>query len=253
MAERMAVKSAIEVSKPTTVSGKRKQAIVQTKECVICAETKSVYRNFPAFSTCSHDADTCSSCIAQQTVTTLEVSRGKGWSVCKCPRCNVPVPTEELQSALPRALVKEMKELVENALQSTNDSWRWCLAPGCGHGNLQHGRNEMIRCRKCDFKMCYKHQVAWHNGYTCKEYETSHPQAAITKTNEEMIKKMSKPCPGCGIAVEKAGGCNHMRCKRVPCPLILSPFHPSPNILQANNVVRRGIGRLFYPLVVAPY
>jgi IBR domain, a half RING-finger domain len=195
------------------VTGKRKRAEVETKECVICIETKPVYRNFPDFTTCSHHPDTCSSCVAKQTVTLLEASRGKGWSVCKCPQCDVVIPEEELHGALPRALVKDMKEMVDKAHHSADDSWRWCLAEGCGHGSLQDGRNEMIRCRKCDYKMCFKHQIPWHRGYTCLEYETSHPQAAITKTSEEMVRKMSKPCPGCGIAVEKDGGCNHMNCE----------------------------------------
>jgi len=215
MARKKAAKPSTTPSKPLTVTGKRKRPEVQMKECVICVETKPIYRNFPAFTTCSHDPDTCLSCIAKQTVILLQDSGGKGWSACTCPQCNVAVTTEELQGALPRALVKGMKEMVDKAHRSTDDSWRWCLAPGCGHGSLQDGQKEMIRCRKCDYKMCFKHQVPWHQGYTCNDYETSHPQAAITKTNEEMINKMSKPCPGCGIAVEKVGGCNHMSCKSV--------------------------------------
>ena len=216
MPKRKPARAAIRTSKPSTVIGKRKRTEVETRECVICVESQPVYRNFPTFTTCSHDADTCLSCIAKQTVILLQASRGKGWSACRCPQCDVSIPTEELQSALPRALVKEMKEMVSKAAQTTDDSWRWCLRPGCGHGSIHDGRDEMIQCRKCTYKMCFKHQVPWHQGYSCQDYETSHPQAAITKTNEEMIQKMSKPCPGCGIAVEKTGGCNHMSCERNP-------------------------------------
>lgn len=207
---------------PQALTRKRKRAEVQTRECIICCETKRLYRNFPAFTTCSHDPDTCLTWVAKQTVTLLEASRGVGWSASRCPQCDVPIPAEELQDTLPRALVKELKAMVDTTFDTTNDSWRWCLASSCGHGSLQNGRKEVIRCRKCDFKMCFKHQVPWHTGYTCLEYETSHPQAAITKTNEEMINKISKPCPGCGIAVEKSGGCNFIRCEPLPllslCP-----------------------------------
>ncbi|ERF69709.1 hypothetical protein EPUS_03701 [Endocarpon pusillum Z07020] len=213
MPKRKSAKAVIRTSKPSTVIGKRKRTEVETKECAICVESQPVYRNFPTFTTCSHDSDTCLSCIAKQTVILLQASRGKGWSASRCPQCNISIPTEELQSALPRALVKEMKEMVSKAAQATDDSWRWCLRPGCGHGKIHDGRSEMIQCGKCSYKMCFKHQVPWHQGYSCQDYETSHPQAAITKTNEEMIQKMSKPCPGCGIAVEKIGGCNHMSCR----------------------------------------
>jgi IBR domain, a half RING-finger domain len=220
MAKSKSTKTPTKNPKLPQAIGKRKRPEVQTKECVICVENKPLYRNFPAFTSCSHDPGTCSSCVAKQTVTLLEASSGTGWSSCRCPQCDAPIPTEELQNTLPRALVKEMRGLVDKALQSTDDSWRWCLATGCGHGGLQNGLNEMIRCRKCDYRMCFKHQVPWHTGYSCQEYETSHPEAAVTKTNEEMIRKMSKPCPGCGIAVQKDGGCNNMSCECLPCHAI---------------------------------
>ena len=212
MANRKPGAAPTKTSEPPAVTGKRKRPEVQMKECLICVEASPLYRNFPAFTTCSHNPDTCLACIAKHSVVLLQASSGRKWSACRCPQCDVPIPTEELQGALPRAIVKEMKDMVGEALQSTDDRWRWCLALGCNHGSLQNGRTEMIRCRKCDYKMCFKHQVPWHRGYSCEEYERSHPQAAITKTSEEMIRKMSRPCPGCGVAVEKAGGCNHMRC-----------------------------------------
>lgn len=232
MAKNLSAKPPTEKSIPPTVTGKRKRAQAQTKECVVCVETKPLYRNFPAFSTCSHGPDTCSACVAKQTITLLETSRGRGWSVCRCPQCDVPIPTQELQAALPRAVGKEMKEMVDEALVSNDYSWRWCLASGCGHGSLQHGWNEIFRCRKCGYKMCFKHQVPWHKGYTCQEYETSHPSATITNTNEEMIGETSKPCPGCGIAVQKDGGCNHMSCERPTC----APPAPQFNTSRPNNL-----------------
>jgi IBR domain, a half RING-finger domain len=213
MAQRKRAEAFAENPKDSKVTRKRKRVEVHKKECVICAETKPVYRNFPSFSSCSHDPDTCSSCVANQTITLFLASRGTGWSACKCPQCDVAVSTDELQGALPRALLQEMKGLADRLRDSGNESWRWCLSSGCGHGSLQDGTKEMIRCGKCNYKMCFNHQVPWHDGYTCQEYETSHPQAAITKTTEEMLAKMSKPCPGCGIAVQKEGGCNHMSCK----------------------------------------
>lgn len=204
----------------SVITGKRKRADAHSKECMICVESKPVYRNFPDFTTCSHEPDVCSSCVAEQTVTILQSSRWQGWSACRCLQCDIFIPTEELQAALPRALVKEMKEMMGRAVDSAQESWRWCLAAGCGHGSLHDSKKEMIRCKKCDYKMCFKHQVPWHVGYTCQEYDMSHPQAAITKTSEELISKMSKPCPGCGIAVQKAGGCNFMACESIHLQLL---------------------------------
>lgn len=233
MAKRKLAETASKSSKPWSATGKRKRNNVQTKECVICVETKPLYRNFPTFTACSHRPDTCSACIAKQTVTLLEASREKGWTVCRCPQCDVSIPPQELQGALPRAVVRGINEMIDKAVKTTHDSWRWCLAVGCGHGSLQDGRKDMIKCGRCEYKMCFKHQVPWHHGYTCQEYETSHPQVAVTKTNEDMVKIISRPCPGCGIAVEKVGGCNQMRCKTTPCSPILHLTISQSHRLQA--------------------
>jgi hypothetical protein len=196
------------------IMGKRKRAEIETRDCAICMENKPLYRDFPNFSSCtSHDADTCLSCIAKQTVTRLELHRQQGWSACTCPQCGTDIPTEELHGVLPRTLVKELKKLLNRASLSSEEAWRWCLAPGCDHGALQTGKSEMIKCGKCGAKACFKHQVPWHAGYTCEEYDDSHPSAEITKSDEDAIKKTTKPCPKCGTRVMKDGGCNHMRCK----------------------------------------
>lgn len=190
--------------------GKRKRAEVPTRECAICLEIRPIYRNYPLFSSCTHD-DTCISCIAKQTVARLELHHK--WSACTCPQCDVQIPTEELHGVLPRTIVKEMKELLKRASLSSHEAWRWCLAPGCGHGGVQNGRSEVYKCSKCGTKACFKHQVPWHAGYTCDQYDDSHPNAEITKSSEEAIKNMTKPCPGCGTRVGKNGGCSHMWCK----------------------------------------
>ena len=133
-----------------------------TKECVICTDSQPVYRNFP--DVCPHhESDTCLRCLTRHCVSRLEQFRH--W-YCNCPQCGADVDTEILQGILPRSIVKEMNIMVKQTVNSSDEAWRWCLASGCGHGSLQKPRkpSEMVKCRKCSAKQCFKHQVPWHEG-----------------------------------------------------------------------------------------
>lgn len=141
--------------------GQHKQTPV-ARECLICTEVKPIYRNFPDVCP-NHTADTCLGCFTQQTVALVEEHRT--WDVCTCPQCGSKVSIDALQAILPRKTVQNMKTLVEKAEHSSDQAWRWCLAPGCGYGSLQNpGKSQMIRCRKCRAKSCFTHQVPWHQG-----------------------------------------------------------------------------------------
>jgi hypothetical protein len=52
------------------------------------------------------------------------------------------------------SIAKEMKALLDKALESSKEAWRWRLAPGCGHGGFQVGLSEMIMCGKCGANAC---------------------------------------------------------------------------------------------------
>jgi len=185
---------------------KRKREL-ETRECIICAEEKPVVRNsFPTFISCDHGANTCLDCYSQQTATVLGRDRTDGWSKITCLECDGVVTKEELQGVLPRRLVKELNNLSKQATYASDDAWRWCLAPGCGHGGIyDESKGVMIKCRKCGARSCFNHQVKWHEGYSCENYELSHPDSPITKTNEDLIKKTTKPCP-CKSPKSNAGG-----------------------------------------------
>lgn len=47
---------------------------------------------------------------------------------------------------------------------------------------------------------------------TCAQYEKQ--VAEETRASQRLISTTAKPCPGCGIPVEKVAGCNHMKCEK---------------------------------------
>lgn len=84
----------------------------ETQDCDICAETKTVYRNFPKPSKCEHQATVCSDCYTKQFVAKIEGDLAAGWTACTCPLCNESVAVTEAQSIVPRALFKEVDNMV---------------------------------------------------------------------------------------------------------------------------------------------
>ncbi|CEI67649.1 unnamed protein product [Fusarium venenatum] len=71
-----------------------------------------------------------------------------------------------------------------------------------------------VVCADCDFEMCFTHQVNWHEGLSCEQYdslkETGDPEFQQT---QEWITNNTKPCPECNIQVQKGNGCFHMTCR----------------------------------------
>lgn len=76
----------------------------------------------------------------------------------------------------------------------------------------------IVTCVGCGNKSCYIHNVAWHEGMTCDEYDAEWRanQPAHAEANEASkatIASRTKRCPACERPIEKDGGCQHMTCK----------------------------------------
>jgi len=99
---------------------------------------------------------------------------------------------------------------------SQDPDFRWCLSQTCHSGQIYepNSRRKKISCNKCNFEMCFDCQVPWHNGQTCdqarNEREHGDPGYADTQT---LLNTTTKPCPGCGVRIEKGAACFHMECK----------------------------------------
>jgi hypothetical protein len=83
----------------------------------------------------------------------------------------------------------------------------------CDNGELYEDEDERISCSVCDFEMCYTHQSAWHDGFTCEEFDSQ--QEHDDSHTQDWLDQNAKPCPGpvCGVYITKRGGCFHMTCK----------------------------------------
>jgi hypothetical protein len=96
-----------------------------------------------------------------------------------------------------------------------------CLGPGCGSGQIHadgHGQ-PIMTCTTCNFKTCFTHQVKWHSGMTCAEFDnpgvSGRERAKQEAASAKYIAKNAKICPNkkCGAVIVKNSGCDHMTCK----------------------------------------
>ncbi|MFN4352891.1 MAG: IBR domain-containing protein, partial [Hylemonella sp.] len=108
-----------------------------------------------------------------------------------------------------------MRELVsEQQLQrwrrfvaNRDPNMRQC--PNCDASQRGSAAQPAMTCTACGLQFCFAHSNA-HPARTCADFE----RELLQQEREAMqvINAISVRCPGCQAAVEKASGCNHMRC-----------------------------------------
>jgi hypothetical protein len=104
------------------------------------------------------------------------------------------------------------------SLLANEPNFRWCLNPECKSGQLWESAENAgiwVLCQECKFEMCFRHQVPWHDGLTCAEYDAKIAREGDIQKSEQWIQDHTKPCPGpdCNKPVQKGPGCFHMTCK----------------------------------------
>lgn len=97
-------------------------------------------------------------------------------------------------------------------------NFRMCPNPSCGNGQVHAmGHDEpILTCNACGSKACFTHEVFWHTGQTCKEFEATRvDKRAQEAASLQLLAKTTKICPNekCGIHIEKEGGCDHFTCE----------------------------------------
>ncbi|PGH13705.1 hypothetical protein AJ80_06210 [Polytolypa hystricis UAMH7299] len=215
---------------PSKRPPRKRDLTSNSRECIICVESKPIGRNganFPHFSGCTHESQICSACLLRVTVDSLRTRativlderRMKDmlrWPVSSCLECGLVVAEEEICTALPRKDALQIAQVVAERLREADPRWMWCPAPNCTSGQLvPRGQQKKMVCVECSAPSCFFHRIPWHEGYTCKTYDESRPDAAqAIDSTEEYIRRTTKRCPtlGCGQRIEKGGGCSNMLC-----------------------------------------
>jgi hypothetical protein len=128
---------------------------------------------------------------------------------------------------------------LRRALERDLPKFRWCVGRYCSFGE-EHPEDSspVIGCSACGVLACLHHNIAWHHGETCPEYDrrVAATQARAEYKSEKEIKRVAKRCPGCRRFINKNRGCNHMTCK-LCSPLTDSAYLPSLRLILGVRLV----------------
>ncbi|KAH7002886.1 hypothetical protein EDB82DRAFT_1817 [Fusarium venenatum] len=211
----------------------------QPTDCVICTETicEVSYRSIEEWTKvcaefdgdwiwrvlsfpqklgtkCTHEINFCTYCLQQHIEVQLQQFGRSACDNIACPSvgCQRLLTYEELRLYAQEETFHKYDEYLKLKALSQMPSFMWCLSEKCSSGQVHDLLlNSHVVCADCDFEMCFTHQVNWHEGLSCEQYdslkETGDPEFQQT---QEWITNNTKPCPECNIQVQKGNGCFHM-------------------------------------------
>ncbi|KAI8710918.1 RING-type domain-containing protein [Fusarium sp. LHS14.1] len=165
---------------------------------------------------CNHTIDFCTACLRRHIETQLDQHGRGGCRLLTCPSlgCGRRLEYEEVRLyASDDAFFKYDEYLKMEALNQI-PSFRWCLAEHCSSGQIHDlVFDNHVACGDCGYQMCFYHQVKWHEGLTCEEYDSlkENGDPRFQETQDWMMAN-TKSCPECGINLQKGDGCFHMTC-----------------------------------------
>lgn len=141
----------------------------------------------------------------------------------KCPfsdRCDELIALQDVESCVPSAAI--LQGICEqSALQFVaHNQDRYGFCPGVNCTQILALDSCFASCSKCCGQFCLACKdkdgtkgVPWHEGLTCVEFQALQRDGGHELLQTWMKEKGIKLCNICGMAVEKNGGCDHMRCR----------------------------------------
>ncbi|CZR59768.1 uncharacterized protein PAC_09662 [Phialocephala subalpina] len=140
--------------------------------CIICIEDFTPTLQPPPWITlaCAHPPSLCLPCLAKCISNDLT---SKIWNQIKCPECSIPLVYEDIKRLADPNTFAKYEDLSFRSAMSSDSDFVWCQAPNCDFGQLHTTgqKQPIVRCKKCGFRSCFKHGVAWHERLTCDEYD----------------------------------------------------------------------------------
>ena len=139
---------------------------------------------------------------------------------CMMPKCNLVVPDSIVTKLADDVGDKLLKErylhFLGKALIESNPKYRFCPGIDCPYvvsiDRLKKlGAVEVVVCT-CGKTMCFSCGQEPHAPATCKMVAEWQRKLADEGESANWVNANTKPCPNCGTAIEKNGGCNHITC-----------------------------------------
>jgi hypothetical protein len=204
-----------------------------TETCVVCSDDKRV-SEMPRRITrsCEHPINTCKTCVGQWIKSSMDTL---AWDRLKCPDCPQLLRYDDVRAfASPETFKRSVcplsrfevyitltvyryDNLAMKAAVTDIRNFKWCLNPRCNSGQIHRTNCSKVKCHACKAASCAHHDLPWHSGETCEQYDKrTRRQRKGDKASEKKIKEITKACPQCQRDVHKYSGCDHITCKFCP-------------------------------------
>ncbi|KIM19984.1 hypothetical protein M408DRAFT_332680 [Serendipita vermifera MAFF 305830] len=184
-------------------------------ECIVCRnDTADVgLPDDPPTLACSHQPQVCLGCLQQTILVAVTNGDYTTGIPCASPGCAQRLDYFDIQRIATPEVFDRYAQLL---LQDSDEHYVLCLEPSCAAGQEHTGGegNNIVTCYSCGTKQCFRHQVLWHEGFTCAQWDEHQGVTVVQQEmSDEWIQANTKPCPRCSCRLEKAEGCDHFTCK----------------------------------------
>ncbi|PVG00725.1 hypothetical protein CPB86DRAFT_700498 [Serendipita vermifera] len=210
------------------------------EECMICADEPLLFPAKPPTQLCQHEARICLTCLEGHVA---ERVKGKGVLAgidCPAHECPQVMDYHEVKIWADEETFARYDRLLARQALGVDEDFVLCTNAACDAGQIHsQGADEpIVTCYVCQHRTCFIHQVEWHEGYTCEEWDQQQKIRSGIATTPEYLSKFTKLCPNCKKPIEKYEGCDALTCKppagcgHTFCWRCLAPYEP---ILRDGN------------------
>ena len=176
----------------------------------MCAPDQNTYK----MEYCGHIY--CQSCVdgmLHHAITSKELPL-----VCATDGCGEPLIMQDFYNLLgkSRSSLEPLARAATDLFVLQNKHYRYCITPDCPVVYRITSKKHLFECpnTSCHAKICTSCNDAYHEGFSCARHKgiMQDPDFDI-KAWVKQSPETRAPCPKCGLHLEKAGGCMHMKCR----------------------------------------
>ncbi|CAI2189420.1 5179_t:CDS:2 [Funneliformis geosporum] len=173
------------------------------KECKICCNDLPVTEFMSSTTKCGHK-NICRACL-NKTINYQLNTKGNVEIECLETNCKVLMEYEDMKRVASNDLFERYDHLCFRQAIRRMPDFRWCKNPNCGSGQEHFERDDapIMICVACEKLTCYTHDVPWHEGRTCSQYDIE--RQTTEGATRDTIDRETKPCPKCHIRIYKSG------------------------------------------------
>ncbi|KAL5637155.1 hypothetical protein ACGC1H_000965 [Rhizoctonia solani] len=194
--------------------------------CLICLDNTNHFSRRGPTSRCTHPSTICTPCL-EEYISHSVLTDGLTSITCPIPECEQTLGYDDVirVAKSDQICLNRYEALLLRRHLEHDPNFTWCKNPACSWGQIHEGgdENPLVICEQCCTQSCFTHDIPWHAGLTCRQFDVNLIEAEShrlkeqrnneNQESEEYIRNHAKKCPSCGRQIQKSGGCNHMTCR----------------------------------------